>query len=678
MRAVTLPPLSLALALALWGWSTGLLMAALPLALALEARRFTTFQLELRDRDVGLVFDLCLLLTAGAAVHLFLSPDDPPLGKSLLQWSPLLFAPLGLAHAYSRRRRLPLGALITLPGSRPSRPAGGPRVALLPLYGGLCLVAAAAANLHAQWYYPAIAVVVGLTLAANRPAGSRTFVWLLLTVVALGGGFLLQRGIDAAQQWARDWVANDRRDWPFHASTGIGEIGEIKFSREIVLRVQTSEPLLQPLLLMNSAYNFYNNGSWSATTVDFDPVTPQPPDSRTYRLAPTQGDLRKPVTIYQRLRFGAGMLALPRAAPMVRGLDVERLETTGFGAVRVAGGRAFESYETWMDGQAARLDPPIHVDLLTTRDQHRFLDAYAERLGLFAMPPSQAALTLTEHFRTTFGYSLRQVRADESMDPLEAFLTVTRSGHCEYFATALALLLRRLDVPTRYVLGYVVEEPAPGSELPENLYVARASHSHSWVVAWLDGAWRTLDPTPQRWLLEDSAPLSEWQWLQDTRAQLAFAFQRWRLEMREAGVRPTLLFIGVAAALFLAYRMWRRGGFRRRRREVVTAPREALFGTDSPFYDVMTRWAALWPRAPGEPVLTWASRVGGAPLTQLAQLHYQYRFDPRRKRAEALAARLQQEADALPAAPRVRQDDQRSHKRPSQEPPSSGTSREQG
>ncbi|MEM9137769.1 MAG: transglutaminase domain-containing protein, partial [Cyanobacteria bacterium P01_F01_bin.42] len=76
--------------------------------------------------------------------------------------------------------------------------------------------------------------------------------------------------------------------------------------------------------------------------------------------------------------------------------------------------------------------------------------------------------------------------------PLEAFLLDHRSGHCEYFASATALLLRSTGIPARYVAGYSVSEFSPA----EQQYIGRVRDAHAWVMAYVDGAWRTIDTTP--------------------------------------------------------------------------------------------------------------------------------------------------------------------------------------
>ena len=73
------------------------------------------------------------------------------------------------------------------------------------------------------------------------------------------------------------------------------------------------------------------------------------------------------------------------------------------------------------------------------------------------------------------------------------FLQDVREGHCEYYASALALMLRSGGVPTRMVTGYRVAERNPIG----GYAIVRERHAHAWVEAFLPGeGWVTLDGTP--------------------------------------------------------------------------------------------------------------------------------------------------------------------------------------
>src|SRR5262249_34194485 len=109
-----------------------------------------------------------------------------------------------------------------------------------------------------------------------------------------------------------------------------------------------------------------------------------------------------------------------------------------------------------------------------------------------AQAPAEKAERVARYLRANFRYTLDLSR-DESRAPLEDFLFVERQGHCEYFAPAMAILLRTQGVPTRVVNGFL------GGEWNEfgGYYAIRQGDAHSWVEVYLPGVGFTpFDPTP--------------------------------------------------------------------------------------------------------------------------------------------------------------------------------------
>jgi transglutaminase-like putative cysteine protease len=102
------------------------------------------------------------------------------------------------------------------------------------------------------------------------------------------------------------------------------------------------------------------------------------------------------------------------------------------------------------------------------------------------------AASIERHLRTAYSYSL-DAGVSPSSDPLAWFLFEHRRGHCEYFASAMTVLLRAAWIPARVVTGF-----QSGSYNPiSGWHVIRASDAHAWVEAWLPGeGWVTFDPTP--------------------------------------------------------------------------------------------------------------------------------------------------------------------------------------
>ncbi|HSE92310.1 MAG TPA: DUF3488 and transglutaminase-like domain-containing protein [Methylomirabilota bacterium] len=187
-----------------------------------------------------------------------------------------------------------------------------------------------------------------------------------------------------------------------------------------------------------------------------------------------------------------------------------------------------------------------------------------------------AAAALTAFLSREFHYTLKLERRTV-LDPLEEFLFVRRSGNCEYFAAALAVMLRTLGVPTRIVNGFQRGDWNPYG----GYFLVRMGDAHSWVEAHVDGTgWITLDPSPRGTPDADAARAAalwvdalrvRWYryvvgWSRQDQVQAAVALQRaaarpWRLPWRGLtvpawGAVPAL----AAVAAAVGWLGWRRMG----------------------------------------------------------------------------------------------------------------------
>jgi transglutaminase-like putative cysteine protease len=109
-----------------------------------------------------------------------------------------------------------------------------------------------------------------------------------------------------------------------------------------------------------------------------------------------------------------------------------------------------------------------------------------------ASNPLDKSAALEAYLRGNFAYTLN-LTGNPGKDPLAHFLFETRAGHCEYFASAMTVMLRTLKIPARVVNGFL---PGEYNSLAGD-YIVRASDAHSWVEAYFPGyGWLVFDPTP--------------------------------------------------------------------------------------------------------------------------------------------------------------------------------------
>ncbi len=148
---------------------------------------------------------------------------------------------------------------------------------------------------------------------------------------------------------------------------------------------------------------------------------------------------------------------------------------------------------------SAHSGPPLPSSL-TVADRYRYLQLPPVDTRIYALArqwsgagsPLDRSLRIQSRLRHDFEYSLETANRPLA-DPLANFLFVTRRGYCEYFASAMAVMLRAIGIPSRVATGY---QSGYYNEV-SGMYVIRASDAHAWVEGWIEGrGWVTLDPTP--------------------------------------------------------------------------------------------------------------------------------------------------------------------------------------
>ncbi|MCL4776315.1 MAG: DUF3488 domain-containing protein [Gammaproteobacteria bacterium] len=116
--------------------------------------------------------------------------------------------------------------------------------------------------------------------------------------------------------------------------------------------------------------------------------------------------------------------------------------------------------------------------------------ALAQQLRSVASDDRDYLRRALDRFRDgEYYYSLTPPRL--GLQAVDDFLFESRSGFCEHYASALAVLARAAGIPARVVAGYQGGERNPFGDY----WIVRQANAHAWVEAWIDGAWQRIDPT---------------------------------------------------------------------------------------------------------------------------------------------------------------------------------------
>ncbi len=305
----------------------------------------------------------------------------------------------------------------------------------------------------------------------------------------------------------------------FNDNVTLGEIGQIKKSGAVVMRIsfEGSPVRAETIRWRGIALTNFDGRRWFTPTQDSTVVTPDPgghyilnpeplPSGQFYPLR--YKVLMEPIatdaiflaarTAQVRGRFGvapAGPGQPPRLAYLVedktdsvfnpahndttiRYEALANLPIIPPSALRAAG----TDYPDIIRNTYLQL-PPLDPRIAKLADQ----------ITAKAKTPYEKAANIESYLMTRYGYTLELSGTPPTVDPLPYFLFEKRAGHCEYFAAAMAVMLRTLGIPSRYITGFL---PGEYNDVAGD-FIVRASDAHSWVEVYFPKyGWLTFDPTP--------------------------------------------------------------------------------------------------------------------------------------------------------------------------------------
>lgn len=301
----------------------------------------------------------------------------------------------------------------------------------------------------------------------------------------------------------------------FSDRVDLGGIGRLRSDPTIAMRVEypnlpEDPPQRLALYLRGTAFDQYDGRSWSRTLTERTPASkignrvilrPNAPAGRklTIELEP----IDPPVVFVP--GDAVALRVLPRGDPLLGGTPTIYRGPENELKYSSSDDRGLR-YEVHLAGVRA---PP--GARLTAADRMRYLSLppnVNERMRVLARDwtrdsanPEEMARAVEQRLRHDYSYDLESPSGATS-NPLDHFLFESKRGHCEYYSTAMAVLLRTVGVPTRNVNGFI------GGTYNRfgRFYAVRQGDAHSWVEAWIDGrGWVRFDPTPPG----DAAPQSE-------------------------------------------------------------------------------------------------------------------------------------------------------------------------
>ena len=292
----------------------------------------------------------------------------------------------------------------------------------------------------------------------------------------------------------------------FSENVTLGEVGTLKQSNELVMRVRIEgeQPQMRTGLKWRGvALDEFTGRGWRKSA-EARRLKQEFPERGFFRLGTTEAPQHITTqTVFLEPMSSAVLFAAPRALALQGDFPVIRVDGEGSIQSRPHDLERFiykvVSDTTEPDPDTLRRDTvPYPASLDRYRTIPRFLDPRIETYANATIVNANArnrydrVKAIETQLRSDFGYSLEMKATGPT--PLSDFLFNVGEGHCEYFSTAMAVMVRTLGMPARVVNGFL---PGEYNETA-GAYTVRQSDAHSWVEVYFPQtqSWVTFDPTP--------------------------------------------------------------------------------------------------------------------------------------------------------------------------------------
>ena len=323
----------------------------------------------------------------------------------------------------------------------------------------------------------------------------------------------------------------------FSEHVDLGDVGVLRDDPTIALRFEVKDlpnpPSRLTLRLRGTAFDAYDGRAWQRTMRDLRPADHGLDGNDVYPIFRGPDPARDRVVSSRPSSLSTRPRSLPGAAPApvagsVRGR--QRAECLLGEPLTIQRGAEDELRYAGSDARGLRYDVylahdnEVLVSPLPPSDRARYLSLppslppriidLAHRLTDALPTPDAKARALEEHLRREYAYDLKSPSQGKAQ-PVDDFLFESRRGHCEFFSTAMALMLRAVGIPSRNVTGFV------GGTWNRfgHYYAVREGDAHSWVEGYIDhpsrAGWTTFDPTPPSGAQPVEPPNGAYYWLRD-------------------------------------------------------------------------------------------------------------------------------------------------------------------
>ncbi len=595
-----------------WGWQHELLLISICLGLILESSYFHAFRLEFKASDFNKFVDVSIVFLAGTIV-IALSTDAQKAMYILMKWIPVIFFPIMMSQQLSTQGKIDVQAFFLAGRKRLNMQVSElKKIDISYIYALVCLLSSGMTKQHEQQFFIGVSLFFMWALWHTRPVRFKVYIWGLCILAVFFSGYFSHKGILEARTKISRWMMAYWMDYysadPFKTSTALGDIGELKLSDRIVLRVSVpGDAVKQPFLLQNATYNAFLGSNWYSRSV-FEPVKSKKEDTFWQIQPPVKqlpGKQLKEMTIYSRLFKNKAVLYLPAGVTSIAQMKVGACEKNTMQSVRIEDGPSLIKTVVKYTGGLSYDPEPGQRDLLINKKELDGLLKIVELLELENKPPKEVLKVLKSYFSTQYTYSLDLEGRGEYATPVQNFLYHTKAGHCELFATSTALILRAVNIPSRYTTGFIVHEY---SKL-ENRLLVRQRDAHAWVKVFIDGKWENFDTTPAISLQADMERSDPSLFL-DALSFIGFKFSQLRHETGAKLMEEYGFWLVLPLAVILFFRLKKANTIKRAKQKDESIKKEVLDSHQALFYRIEKILLKKgYPKYPHETYFIWFNRI---------------------------------------------------------------------
>lgn len=344
--------------------------------------------------------------------------------------------------------------------------------------------------------------------AGQKQVWVRRIVVATVAILSITSGRVLaqnyQKYANRVEFWMSEYLYHGRVTHMgngFSGRGGLHDISELKLTDgdRVALRVEAD---FYPDYLRGRVFTTFHQIRWQpsepvdviASIPDHPPIRELYPEESVYMLEKEWPESPKTMVVWPFDHSSAAHFFLPLGAAVL-GCDGRSIKQDPYGIVERDSKALLDSYVALI-GEPSRIPlKSISPEFLQLPEQvSPVVTRTAEEIFAGKTTALEKMRAVESFFHNNFTYKIG-LRIPRGTDRLAYFLTVRPPAHCEYFATASAILLRAAGVPARYVTGYVIS----GRNPVDKTYFALRRNAHAWVEAY--------DDVQQRWVIVESTPV---------------------------------------------------------------------------------------------------------------------------------------------------------------------------